>query len=191
MTDWPVQETLLHAWVEIARSPSVVAAFDRLRRCRMAAGVDSPEEVALEEVALGSAFLKKYSVKLRLWLLETCPFSYGARRQRLWQTFLAKFYGMSRMGIMHLSKLGVLTPLTTLDRHWKSLLLAYRASVRFLTHLRVHSLQPSLLSHSNKSPAILCQYGCYSNGTCTNITNPGIASDSVDCPPVFHQLAAV
>ena len=45
----------------------------------------------------------------------------------LGQTFLAKVYGVSRMDIMHLFQLGVLTPLITLDRHWKSLLLTYRA----------------------------------------------------------------
>ena len=130
-TDWPVQETLLHAWVEIVRSPAVVSAFRGLQRCRTASGADSPEEVGLR-----TTFLEKYGAKLRLWLLETCSFSHGARRQRLWQTFLAKFYGVSRMGIMHLSQLGVLTPLTTLDRHWKSLLFTYRSAVRFArTHI--------------------------------------------------------
>ena len=101
-----------------------------MKRCRRASGADSGEEVSLR-----STFLEKYGAKLRLWLLETCTFSIGARRQRLWHTFLAKFYGLSRTGILQLSNLGVLSPLTSLDRHWKTLLFKYRASVRYDSRL--------------------------------------------------------
>lgn len=43
----------------------------------------------------------------------------------MWHTVVAKFFGLSRMGVRALSQFGVLGPLTSLDRTWKALLDKY------------------------------------------------------------------
>ena len=124
--DWPLARTLLHVWVEISLSESLRIAFEKLKAVRMRLGEDSQEEEVLR-----AQFLKTYGAGFRMWVLRTCCFTHGANRQLMWNTFLAKFYGLSRPGIRTLSQLGLLSALTSVDRHWKSLLLNYRTTVRY------------------------------------------------------------
>ena len=124
--DWPSADTLLHVWSEISISASLTLAFENMRAVRRRVGADSAEEQALR-----ASFLKIFGASFRLWLLRSCSFTYGARRQLMWSTYLAKFYGLSRTGIRTLSQLGLLSPLTSLDRHWKSMLHSYGSTIRF------------------------------------------------------------
>lgn len=124
-SDWHLRSSLLHVWAEISVSAKVRAAFAKLVSCRNDNFEDSEEELQLR-----NDFLSSHGASFRMWLLQSCMSTHGAKRQMLWHTHLAKFYGLSRSGVRALSHFQLLSPLTSADRHWKTLLFNYRVSVR-------------------------------------------------------------
>lgn len=124
-SDWHLASTLLHVWAEISVSNKVRGDFAQLMTCRNDNGQESEEEIQLR-----ANFLSSHGSSFRMWLLQSCISTIGAKRQLLWHTFLAKFYGLSRSGIRALAQFQLLSPLTSVDRHWKTLLLKYRELLR-------------------------------------------------------------
>lgn len=132
VTDWPSQRTLLDVYVAISGSRVMYETFEEMRTLR----TRNLQETEQERI-LRSAFLKTNGPAFRMWLLQSSHFTHGAKRQLMWHTFQAKFYGLSRMGIRSLSNFGLLCPLTSLDRHWKKLISNYQQTTRFQTPLKV------------------------------------------------------
>lgn len=132
MSDWPSQRTLLDVFVAISASRAMYESLEDMKNVRRRLLQDSREERGLR-----SAFLTTNGAAFRLWLLQSSHFCHAAKRQLMWQTFQAKFYGLSRTGIRALSLFGLLVPLTSLDRHWKKLISNYQATTRCQTHVHI------------------------------------------------------
>lgn len=127
--DWHLRPSLLHVYVEICGSRPVYDSFQELVAVRSRNLRESLEEQRLRE-----SFLNLYGAAFRMWLLHSCSFSRGAKRQIMWHTFIAKFHGLSRSGIRQLSQFALLAPLTSLDRHWNDLLTRYDGLTRYPNH---------------------------------------------------------
>ena len=111
---------MLAAYVEICGSSAISADYQQLANFSLQLLADSPPAQIVRK-----AFLAKYGAAFRMWALQSCSCTYGARRQLMWHMVVAKFFGLSRMGVRALSQFGVLGPLTSLDRTWKALLDKY------------------------------------------------------------------
>jgi hypothetical protein len=94
---------------------------------RRANGRDTEEEVNARQ-----EFLDRYANGFVSWVLQNIKSSHVANKQLMYNTFLAKFFGLSRTGIARLSDLNIMSPLTSMDRAWKRLLADYRVTTRYL-----------------------------------------------------------
>ena len=132
LSDWPSQRNLLEVFVSMSCSGGMSDALEEMKALRNRNLRDTREEVELR-----TAFLRTNGAAFRMWLLQSSHFCHAAKRQLMWHSFQAKFYGLSRTGIRAMSNFGLLCPLTSVDRHWKTLISQYLISTRY--DARAHS----------------------------------------------------
>ena len=123
--DWTLEPSLLHAYVAMSLNKPLRAAFKTLVRIRRL-----NRGVTENELTSRGAFLQTCSIGFATWVLQNIKSSHAAKRQFMYHTFVAKFYGLSRTGISRLADYDLLSPLTSMDRAWQDLLSDYRDKTR-------------------------------------------------------------
>lgn len=111
-------------------SEALRTAYDSLVSMRRANLGDTPVEASARR-----DFLGRYASGFASWVLQNIKSSHVANRQLMYNTFVAKFFGLSRTGISRLADMDILAPLTSMDRAWKRLLQDYRVETRYLACL--------------------------------------------------------
>ena len=130
ITDWPSAPSLLSSYVAMGTSEALRTAYDSLVSIRRANRGDTPVEASARR-----DFLGRYASGFASWVLQNIKSSHVANRQLMYNTFVAKFFGLSRTGISRLADMDILAPLTSMDRAWKRLLQDYRVETRYLACL--------------------------------------------------------
>ena len=127
--DWTLDPSLLHAYVAMSLNRPLRTAFKALVRMRRSNGL-----VTENELTMRGSFLQTFANGFATWVLQNIKSSYAAKRQVMYHTFVAKFYGLSRTGISLLADYDLLSPLTSMDRSWRDLLSDYKDNTRYNDH---------------------------------------------------------
>ena len=93
ITDWPSAPSLLSSYVAMGTSEALRTAYDSLVSIRRANLGDTPVEASARR-----DFLGRYASGFASWVLQNIKSSHVANRQLMYNTFVAKFFGLSRTG---------------------------------------------------------------------------------------------
>ena len=113
----------MEAYIYICGSRALATDYKSLKR-------NIGDDLATHEERIAD-FARRHYPGFRTWLFQNCKRSNGVRRQQLYITHIAKFYGLSRTGIHILSRYDMLSPLTTMDRDISAKLLEYTLRTRY------------------------------------------------------------